>query len=93
MDLWGFSYWIWTRAGIDEYGIKTTGAEDFIIVSLGKKEIRENGTDDPRRAGLFRESPLHRPDISQEEKRREEDPPMLAPARPAARTLTQAGPS
>jgi hypothetical protein len=93
MDLWGFSYWIWTRAGIDEYGIKTTGAEDFIIVSLGKKEIRENGTDDPRRAGLFRESPLHRPDISQEEKRREEDPTVLAPARPAALALTQAGPS
>jgi hypothetical protein len=54
-DLWGFSYWIWTGPGIDEFGIRTTGPEDFLIVSMGKKEWRESWTFDPRRpqAGLF----------------------------------------
>jgi type II secretory pathway pseudopilin PulG len=54
-DLWGFSYWIWTGPGIDEFGIRTTGPEDFLIVSMGKKERRESWTFDPRRpqAGFF----------------------------------------
>lgn len=47
-DLWGSSYWIWTQAGIDEYGIRTAGVQDFVIVSLGKKGLRENWTYDPR---------------------------------------------
>ena len=54
-DLWGFNYWIWTGPGIDEFGIRTLGPEDFLIVSMGKKEWRESWTFDPRRprAGLF----------------------------------------
>lgn len=40
-DWWGFSYWIWTGPGIDQYGIRTTGPADFIIVSVGKEGIRE----------------------------------------------------
>ena len=54
-DLWGFSYWIWTGPGIDEFGIQTTGPKDFLIVSMGKKERHESWTFDPRRpqAGFF----------------------------------------
>jgi len=40
-DWWGFSYWIWTGPGIDQYGIRTTGPAEFIIASLGKEGIRE----------------------------------------------------
>jgi type II secretory pathway pseudopilin PulG len=40
-DWWGFSYWIWTGPGIDQYGIRTTGPADFIIASPGKEGIRE----------------------------------------------------
>ena len=54
-DPWGFGYWIWTKAGIDEFGIRTTGPGDFLIVSMGKKERREGWTFDPQRprSGLF----------------------------------------
>ena len=54
-DLWGYSYWIWTGAGIEKFGIKTTGAGDFLIVSMGKKERPEAWRFDPGRpqAGLF----------------------------------------
>jgi len=54
-DLWGFSFWIWTGPGIDEFGIRTTGPEDFLIVSMGKKARPESWTFDPMRprAGLF----------------------------------------
>ena len=54
-DLWGFDYWIWTGPGIDEFGIRTTGPKDFLVVSMGKKEWRDGWTFDPLRpqAGLF----------------------------------------
>lgn len=48
-DWWGSSYWIWTGAGVEKYGIRTAGPEDFIIVSLGRKGIRDNWKFDPRR--------------------------------------------
>jgi hypothetical protein len=54
-DWWGFGYWIWTGANVDKYGIRTTGPGDFIVVSLGKKGIRDNWKFDPQlpQDGLF----------------------------------------
>jgi type II secretory pathway pseudopilin PulG len=54
-DWWGFSYRIWTGKGIDKCGIRTTGAQDFIILSVGKEGIPENWTFDPNepQAGFY----------------------------------------
>jgi len=56
IDWWCNSYWIWIGPGIHEYGIATTGTDDFIIASFGERGVRENWTFDPLRPedGLFR---------------------------------------
>jgi type II secretory pathway pseudopilin PulG len=54
-DWWGGNYWIWTGAGTNEYGLRSTGPADYLIVSLGKGCLRENWRFDPAhpRAGYF----------------------------------------
>ncbi len=55
VDWWGYNYWIWTGAGVHEYGIATTGPGDYLIVSTGRRGGRESWVYDPARpeAGLF----------------------------------------
>jgi len=54
-DWWGNNYLIWTGPGNHEYGIRTAGKTDVILVSTGKGGLRETWTFDPARprAGLY----------------------------------------
>ena len=55
VDWWGYNYWIWTGAGVREYGIATTGPREYLIVSTGRRGGRESWVYDPAspEAGLF----------------------------------------
>ena len=54
-DWWGTHYRIWIGPSIDEYGLRATSPNDVLIVSTGKKGIRELWRYDPIRpeGGFF----------------------------------------
>jgi len=54
-DWWGCHYGIWLGPGIHEYGLESSSAEDVLIVSTGRRGVREAwrfDPDDPA-AGFF----------------------------------------